>query len=116
MFGIGLGPTEMMLFGILAVVLFGSRLPEVARTAGRSLTELRRSMRDIQDNFRDTMHEAEQAAKVDPIAIESDDLSSDEEIQANDQYTGTDLEAAVGRQSEYASTDANPAEEESNLS
>lgn len=55
----GMSPTELLIVGVIAVLLFGSRLPSVARSAGKSLTELKRGMRDAQDEFRRTMHEVD---------------------------------------------------------
>jgi sec-independent protein translocase protein TatA len=46
-----LGYTEMMMFGVIAILLFGSRLPEVARNVGRGYGELRKSMSDFQREF-----------------------------------------------------------------
>lgn len=47
----GLGPSEMMIVGIIAVLLFGSRLPSVARSAGKSLTEFKKGMQDVRSDF-----------------------------------------------------------------
>lgn len=47
----GLGYSEMMLFGIIALILFGSRLPEVARNLGGSYRELRKHLTDFQKEF-----------------------------------------------------------------
>jgi len=38
------GPTEMIIVGIIAVLLFGSRLPSTARNIGQSLYELKRGL------------------------------------------------------------------------
>lgn len=35
------GPTEMIIVGVIAVLLFGSRLPKVARSIGSSITEFK---------------------------------------------------------------------------
>lgn len=59
----GLSPVELLIVGVVAVLLFGSRLPSVARSAGKSLTEFRRGMQDLQDEFRGAMHEAEDAVR-----------------------------------------------------
>jgi sec-independent protein translocase protein TatA len=47
------GYTEMLLFGVIAIMLFGSRLPEVARNFGGTYRELRRKVDDFQREFRD---------------------------------------------------------------
>lgn len=47
----GLSSTEMLLFGAIALLLFGSRLPEVARNLGGSYRELRRHLNDFQREF-----------------------------------------------------------------
>ena len=44
----GLGPQEMIVFGIIAIILFGKRLPEVAGSLGRSYQQFRRGLGDIQ--------------------------------------------------------------------
>ena len=53
---IGLGPAEMVILGIVAVLLFGSRLPSVARSMGKSLTEFKKGMHDIEDNVNQAVH------------------------------------------------------------
>lgn len=47
------GYTEMVLFGIIALMLFGSRLPEVARNFGGTYRDLRRKVDEFQREFRD---------------------------------------------------------------
>jgi len=48
----GLSPVELLVIGGLAVLLFGSRLPSVARSLGKSMTEFKRGLTDIQDEVR----------------------------------------------------------------
>jgi sec-independent protein translocase protein TatA len=50
----GLGPAELLICGIVAVLLFGSRLPSVARSLGKSLVEFKRGMHDIETDVRET--------------------------------------------------------------
>ncbi len=47
----GLGFQELALVGVVAVLLFGKRLPEVARSFGKSYSEFRRGLTDIQSTF-----------------------------------------------------------------
>ncbi|HEY1784069.1 MAG TPA: twin-arginine translocase TatA/TatE family subunit, partial [Pirellulales bacterium] len=52
----GLGPVEMLIVGVIAVLLFGNRLPEVGRSLGKGLIEFKKGLRDIQSevNLADT--------------------------------------------------------------
>lgn len=47
----GLGPTEMIIVGIVAVLLFGKRLPEVARNLGKGMLEFKKGMSGIEDEI-----------------------------------------------------------------
>ena len=47
----GLGFQEMFIIGIIALLLFGQRLPEVARTAGKYYTKFRQQLADIQSQI-----------------------------------------------------------------
>ncbi|RMF36885.1 MAG: twin-arginine translocation protein, TatA/E family subunit [Planctomycetota bacterium] len=49
----GLGYTEMLLLGIIALMLFGSRLPEVARSFGQTYRQLRSKVDEFQREFRE---------------------------------------------------------------
>ncbi len=47
----GLSFQELMIVGVVAVLLFGKRLPEVARSLGQSYTQFRRGLQDIQSEM-----------------------------------------------------------------
>ena len=47
-----MGIGEMALIAVVAVVLFGGRLPEVARTFGGYYSQFRKSLSDIQNSIK----------------------------------------------------------------
>ena len=51
------GYTEWILIGLVAVLLFGRRLPEVGRNLGKSLVEFKRGLKNAGDEVKD-VHEA----------------------------------------------------------
>ncbi len=46
----GMGPTELVIAGIVAVLLFGSKLPEVARSLGSSYRQFRDGLSELQSH------------------------------------------------------------------
>lgn len=76
----GLGPFEMMVVGVIAVMLFGGKLPEVARSLGSSYREFRRGLNEVQQQFRMAEYEANRVLSLDDkkkasTAIEEDEAS-----------------------------------------
>jgi len=65
------GPLELVVILVVAVLLFGRRLPEIARNLGKSLTEFKRGI-----------HEAKDAK--DELADEVRDIKNDVVNQAKD--------------------------------
>ena len=51
-----LGTTEMLVILIVALLLFGKNLPDVARSIGRALGEFRRSMQGIESEIRGELY------------------------------------------------------------
>jgi sec-independent protein translocase protein TatA len=50
MFPGSLGPPEMLVIMVLAVLLFGKRLPEVGRSLGKGITEFKKGLRGEDDD------------------------------------------------------------------
>jgi sec-independent protein translocase protein TatA len=47
----GLGPMEIAVIVVLAVLLFGRKLPDVGRYVGKSITEFRKGMKGLEDDM-----------------------------------------------------------------
>ena len=45
----GSHPMELIIVGVVALLLFGKRLPEVARSLGKGITEFKKGVRGIED-------------------------------------------------------------------
>ena len=52
----GVGVPEMMIVGIIALLLFGKRLPEVARSLGKGIVEFKKGISGIEDEVRSSSH------------------------------------------------------------
>ena len=56
LFAIGFGVGEMALIGVIAVMLFGKNLPDVARQVGRGYADLKKSLSGIQSEFNSALY------------------------------------------------------------
>ncbi len=57
------GPTELIIILVIAVLIFGRRLPEIARGMGKSITEFKKGIKDTEDDVRDAIDESDRAAE-----------------------------------------------------
>jgi sec-independent protein translocase protein TatA len=53
-----ISPVTLMILGVLAVLLFGDRLPEVARSVGKYLMEFKKGMRNIEQELHSVIYDA----------------------------------------------------------
>ena len=49
---LGLGAPELILIGLIALLLFGNRVPEVMRSLGKGLGEFKKGVSGVQDEIR----------------------------------------------------------------
>ena len=47
----GLSPWHLLLVGALALLFYGNRLPEVARSLGKAVNEFKRGLREVEDEI-----------------------------------------------------------------
>jgi sec-independent protein translocase protein TatA len=52
------GPLEIVVIAIVALLLFGRRLPEVGKNLGRGIVEFKRGLREAEDEVRKPIEEA----------------------------------------------------------
>ena len=52
----GISSFEMLIVGIVAIILFGNRLPSVARSLGKSLTEFKKGMREFESEIKTSVY------------------------------------------------------------
>lgn len=64
--GFSPGPFELMIIGVIALLLFGKRLPEVARSLGKGIVEFKKGVRGIEDEVDESVHRREPARRPEP--------------------------------------------------
>ena len=58
------GPFEIALVGIAALILFGKRLPDVARSFGKGITEFKKGIREVEDEVEKPLEDSGTTAEV----------------------------------------------------
>jgi sec-independent protein translocase protein TatA len=48
----GLGPAEVLVMAAIGLLLFGNRLPDLARSLGKTMKELHKGMNGLEDELR----------------------------------------------------------------
>lgn len=66
-FGFAPGYMEFLIIGIIALLLFGKRLPEVARSLGKGIVEFKKGVRGIEDEVENaTYYSPEERSRPSP--------------------------------------------------
>jgi len=57
------GNTEWIVILIIAVLIFGRRLPDIARSVGKSITEFKKGIHEAKDEIAENVNQADDIAK-----------------------------------------------------
>ena len=55
------GPWELAIIAIIALILFGRRLPEVGKSLGKGIVEFKKGLKEVQDEVTKTADEFDKA-------------------------------------------------------
>jgi sec-independent protein translocase protein TatA len=68
-----LGPGEMLFVGIIALLLFGKKLPEVARSLGKGVIEFKKGLRGIEDDIDTNVYSSRNDGSSTPRPLPKDE-------------------------------------------
>lgn len=68
------GLPELIIFGTIALLLFGKRLPEVARSLGKGIVEFKKGVRGIEDEVSQSTYSSSSSVSSTPRPAAGDDV------------------------------------------
>lgn len=70
-------PWELMILGMIALLLFGKRLPEVAKSLGKGIVEFKKGLAGVEDEIRGSGSSSNRSTNVRrPEAIDEEPIVS----------------------------------------
>lgn len=98
LFGTPVGFGELLVLGLLGVLIFGKRLPEVGRSLGKGIVEFKKGLTGLEDEFNNAGKPT--AGQRNPAQIDNT-VNTSNAIPSQPRTAGTNAAHAAG-----ASTDA----------
>jgi sec-independent protein translocase protein TatA len=68
------GPLEIIVILIIAILIFGRRLPDIARSMGRSLNEFKKGIREAKDTKEDIENDVKDAISLDSSSVKDNKI------------------------------------------
>ena len=68
----GLGPGSLIIIGVIAVLLFGERLPEIARSVGKWFMDFKKEVRGFETDIRGAIDAADSPPTVAKYEVPED--------------------------------------------
>ena len=66
------GPLELIVILVIAILIFGKRLPEIARGMGKSLSEFKKGIKEAKDTEEELKKDIKDASGIDEINKDDD--------------------------------------------
>src|SRR3979490_3541696 len=83
---LGMGPMELLLIGVLALIVFGpAKLPEIMGQVGKAVNDFRRATSDLSDEFNKTIQAELQETKA--VVEEAKSVMTDAKSAVSDVHT-----------------------------
>lgn len=107
------GGGEMIILGIIGLLIFGNRLPEVAKSLGKSVVEFKRGLSGVQDEIERSVNASQQADVLPPPSTPSASVpasteSSAETAASSVEAPPSDVEPAASTCTAESSSPAEP--------
>ena len=90
-----IGTPEIIIILAIALILFGpSKLPEIGKSLGQGLRELRKASREIMSTIEDDDDDRPPARASNTVSAPSEDTASEEDMAGDDAATQAEKESS----------------------
>jgi sec-independent protein translocase protein TatA len=99
------GTTELIVIGVVALLIFGKRLPEVARSLGKGIVEFKKGIADVEAEVDRATSDYTPDTAGDTTSTESGYENQDSEYVDTEEDVGAEDLEGTGEADEYASAE-----------